>query len=219
MQFSAMLKEQMTPLVQTLAAMLFAMPLWLVTGPRAQANQHEPWVLAALETELGPRFAAAVAAAARQARHGVAVVGVWSAPEDDCRTAMLVIAPGDRPDGFQDWRRVAPGGTMAPVRIGRWQEEGGALSLAIAQVADPAGVDLRSGYSGTSFRPLEQRGGVGAGGLWRMSPSAERDRWSVLEATAERLRLRMADGAERVLARCRVVVFRPDGRPAEAVIP
>lgn len=189
-----------------------------VPGPRAQAGDHAPWLLAALETELGPRFSAILAAASRQSSRGRPLLGVWSPEGDECRTEMLAIAPGERPDAFQEWRRVAPGGTMAPVRIGRWQQEAGGLALSIGFVSDPAGVDPDAAGAGSRFQPIDRQGAT-ARSLWRMLDANMVERWWLVEADAERVLLRAADGTERALTRCRVALFRPDGRPAEPVLP
>jgi hypothetical protein len=103
--------------------------------PRAAAD-HEPWLLAALETELGPRFSAVLADAShRSAGRSTPLAGLWTPEADGCRTEMVALLPGERGDGFQHWRRVAPGETMAPVRVGRWQEGFGALGVQVAMVA------------------------------------------------------------------------------------
>ena len=185
----------------------------------ASGSAHEPWVLAALETELGPRFTAAVLEASRRGGQRGTLFGVWSPAGDECGEEMLVLAPGDRSDGFQQWRRVAPGRTMAPVRVGRWQEGAGVVSVQIERAAGQEPMALpEPGRSGAAFRPLETRGGA-AEPLWRLADAAAQEVWTVIEAGAERLRLRLADGAERVLHRCRVVSFRLDGRPAQPLLP
>lgn len=188
--------------------------------PRAVSTPAEaPWVLAALETELGPRFTAAVLAASPRGGQRGALSGVWSPAGDECRDEILMLAPGNRSDGFQQWRRVAPGRTMAPVRVGRWQEGAGVVSLQIERAAGPEPMSLpEPGRSGAAFRPLETRGGA-AEPLWRLTEAATQEVWTVVEAGAERLRLRLADGAEQVLYRCRVVSFRLDGRPAQPLLP
>jgi hypothetical protein len=185
----------------------------------ARAIAQEPWVLAALETELGPRFTAVTLEASRRGGRGSGAAGVWSPGGDDCRDEILVFLPGDRGDGFQEWRRVAPGATMAPVRVGRWQEAYGSITVQIGRAAGPDPIPaLPPGRSGASFRPLEDRGG-GAEPLWRLEEAASEERWTVVSAGTDRLRVRLAGGEERVLHRCRVVSFRLDGRPAQPLLP
>ncbi|MCS6930784.1 MAG: hypothetical protein NZM27_01075 [Acetobacteraceae bacterium] len=185
----------------------------------ASAVTYEPWVLSALETELGPRFTAAVLEASRRGGQRGGLSGVWSPAGDDCREEILVLAPGDRSDGFQHWRRVAPGRTMAPVRLGRWQDVGGGVSVQIERAVGPEPLSLpEPGRSRMAFQPLESRGGA-AEPLWRLAEVAAREWWTVIEAGADRLRLRLADGAEQVLFRCRVVSFRLDGRAAQPLLP
>lgn len=188
-------------------------------SPRAAAD-HEPWLLAALETELWPRFSAVLAEGGRRGSgRGASFAGLWTPDHDGCRDEMLALLPGDRGDGFQQWRRVAPGGTMAPVRVGRWQESSGALGLQIALVAPPQPlVPPPPGAAGSALRPLDWTART-VEPLWRMAEAAVQETWSVLEAGAERLRIRFADGAEAVLRRCVVVAFRLDGRPAQPVGP
>ena len=188
-------------------------------APRAAAD-HEPWLLAALETELGPRFSAVLAEASRHGSgSGVALAGLWTPEHDGCRDEMLALLPGDRGDGFQQWRRVAPGGTMAPVRVGRWQAWAGALRVQLALVAPPQALVVPPpGAAGSALRPLDRTART-VEPLWRMAEAAVQESWSVLETGAERLRVRLADGVERVLRRCVAVAFRLDGRPAQPVRP
>jgi len=192
----------------------------LLSAPRAEATNHEPWLLAALETELGPRFSALLAeVSARGGGRAAALAGLWTPESDGCRGEILALLPGERGGGFQHWRRVAPGDTMAPVRIGRWQEGAGALGVQIAQVAAPEPLRVPPpGTAGTAFRPLDWTART-AEPLWRMTDTAVHEWWTVVEAGPERLRLRLADGLEQVLHRCVVVAFRLDGRPAQAVRP
>lgn len=210
------------PASAPMPALCAAVLAWgtVAADPRAaSASAHEPWVLAALETELGPRFTAAVLEASRRGGQRGALSGVWSPAGDECGEEMLLLAPGDRTDGFQQWRRVAPGRTMAPVRVGRWQEGAGVVSVQIEHVAGQEPMALpEPGRSGAAFRPLEARGGA-AEPMWRLAAAAAQEVWTVIEAGPERLRLRLADGAERELHRCRVVSFRLDGRPAQPLLP
>lgn len=192
---------------------------FVLPAPRAAA-EYEPWLLAALETELGPRFSAVLADASHRSEgRSTLLAGLWTPERDGCRTEMVALLPGGRGDGFQHWRRVAPGGTMAPVRLGRWQEGQGALGVQIALVAAPEPLVVPPpGTAGSAFRPLD--GPVRAvEPLWRMAEAAAQEIWTVLEAGTGRLRLRFADGAEKVLSRCLVVAFRLDGRPAQPVRP
>lgn len=189
-------------------------------APRVARADHQPWLLAALETELGPRFSALLTdAAGRGAGRSAALSGLWTPEGDGCRTELLALLPGERSDGFQHWRRVAPGGTMAPVRVGRWQEAAGVLAVQLALVAPPEPLAVPPpGAAGTAFRPLD-RTARAAEPLWRMAETAAQEVWTVLEAGAERLRLRLVNGTEEVLQRCLVVAFRLDGRPAQPVRP
>ena len=187
---------------------------------RADAAEHEPWLLAALETELGPRFSALLAeASGRGGGRGGALAGLWTPEGDGCREEMLALLPAERGGGFQHWRRVAPGGTMAPVRAGRWEEGAGAVGVQIALVAAPDPLRVPPpGTAGTAFRRLDWTAQT-VEPLWRMADTAAQEWWTVLEAGTERLRLRLADGVEQVLHRCVVVAFRLDGRPAQPVLP
>jgi hypothetical protein len=202
------------------ALLLALLGALVLRAPGVAAHHHEPWLLAAIETELGPRFSGVLADASRRPPgRGGALAGLWTPEGDGCRDEMLALLPGERSDGFQHWRRVAPGGTMAPVRVGRWQETAGALAVQVALVAPPEPLAVPPpGAAGTAFRPLDWTARA-VEPLWRLAEAAAQEWWTVLESGGERLRLRLADGAEKVLQRCVVVAFRLDGRPAQPVRP